>query len=162
MTSKKSTIYDLARMADTSPTTVSAILNGTWRERRVGAETAERVLALADKLKYTVNRQARGLRKSRSGLIGMIIPMHDNRFFSGMSQTFEEQARLRDLHPMVVSTLRDPRLEVETVETLLSYQVEHLLITGATDPDAVSRVCRRHGVPHVNVDLPGRLAPSRS
>jgi LacI family transcriptional regulator, fructose operon transcriptional repressor len=160
VTPKKSTIYDLARIAETSASTVSAILNGTWQERRVSSETAERVLALADKLKYTVNRQARGLRRSRSGLIGMIIPMHDNRFFSAMSQKFEELARARGLHPMVVSTLRDPKLEVETVETLLSYQVEHLLVTGATDPDAVSKVCRHHGVPHVNVDLPGRKAPS--
>jgi LacI family fructose operon transcriptional repressor len=157
---KRSTIYDLAEHAGTSASTVSAILNGTWQQRRVSRETAERVLKLAQEHKYTVNRQASGLRKSRSGLIGMIIPMHDNRFFSGMSQTFEKEARARHWYPIVVSTLRDPKLEVETVRTLISYQVEHLLVTGATDPDSVSRVCRHHGVTHVNVDLPGHKAPS--
>ena len=160
MSRKRSTIYDLASQAGTSASTVSAILNGTWRQRRVSSETAQRVLALAHKLKYTVNRQASGLRRKRSGLIGMMIPMHDNRFFSAMSQTFEKLARQRHLYPLVVSTLRDPKLELETARTLISYQIESLLITGATDPDSVSRLCAHHGVAHVNVDLPGTLAPS--
>ncbi len=160
MALKKSTIYDLAEKAGISASTVSSILNGTWEHRRIAKDTAERVLSLATDLKYTVNRQASGLRRSRSGLIGMIIPMHDNRFFSAMSQRFEKLARDRHLYPMVVSTLRDPKLEVETVRTLISYQVEYLVITGATDPDAVSKICQHHGVAHVNVDLPGKKAPS--
>ncbi|MDO5653351.1 MAG: LacI family DNA-binding transcriptional regulator [Brachymonas sp.] len=157
---KRSTIYDLAEQAGISASTVSAILNGSWRKRRVSEKTAERVLTLARKLAYTVNRQASGLRRSRSGLIGMIVPMHDNRFFSGMSQTFEQLARQRGLYPLVVSTLRDPSLELETARTLISYQIESLVIAGATDPDPISHLCRSHGVAHINVDLPGTLAPS--
>ncbi|MBC5767118.1 LacI family DNA-binding transcriptional regulator [Ramlibacter albus] len=160
MPKNKSTIYDLARMADVSATTVSAVLSGNWRARRIGEETAQRVLALADKHSFSVNRQASGLRTSRSGLIGMIIPLHDNRFFSGMAQTFEKLARQRHLYPIVVSTLRDTALEVETARTLISYRVESLIVAGATDPDAISAVCRSHGVAHVNVDLPGTKATS--
>ncbi|MDR2326561.1 MAG: LacI family DNA-binding transcriptional regulator [Acidovorax sp.] len=160
MSRREPTIYDLARLTKTSPSSVSAILNGTWKSRRVGEETANRVLELAKELKYTPNRQASGLRRKRSGLIGMIIPMHDNRFFSAMSQTFERLARDRHLYPIVVSTLRDPKLEAETARTLISYQVEFLLVTGATAPDAVSRICTHHGIAHLNVDLPGKLAPS--
>lgn len=160
MSRREPTIYDLARLAETSASTVSAILNGTWKSRRIGEETAARVLALAKDLKYTLNRQASGLRRKRSGLIGMLIPMHDNRFFSAMSQTFERLARERHLYPIVVSTLRDPELEAETAHTLISYQVEYLLVTGASDPDAVSRICAHHGIAHLNVDLPGTLAPS--
>ncbi|MCE3270943.1 MAG: LacI family transcriptional regulator [Ramlibacter sp.] len=160
MPKNKSTIYDLARLADVSATTVSAVLSGNWRQRRIAEDTARRVLALADEHRFSVNRQASGLRKSRSGLIGMIIPLHDNRFFSGMAQTFEKLARQRHLYPIVVSTLRDTALELETVRTLISYRVESLVIAGATDPDAISDVCQAHGVEHVNVDLPGRKATS--
>ena len=140
--SRKATIYDLASLAGVSATTVSSVLSGNWRERRIAEDTAQRVLALADKHRFTVNRQASGLHKSRSGLIGMIIPLHDNRFFSGMAQTFEKLARQRHLYPIVVSTLRDPALELETVRTLISYRVESLVIAGATDPDAISDICR--------------------
>jgi len=156
----KPTIFDIATLAQVSASTVSAVLHGNWRERRIAEATAERVRRIAAEHEYTVNRQASGLRKRRSGLIGMIVPTHDNRFFSGMSQTFERLARERGWYPLVVSTLRDAALEVETTRTLISYRVEHLVVAGATDPDAVSRVCRSYGVAHVNVDLPGTMAAS--
>ena len=160
MRKRKSTIYDLAELAGVSASTVSAVLSGNWKARRIAEATAKKVARLAAAQRYTVNRQASGLRKSRSGLIGMIIPMHDNRFFSSMSQAFERLARERHWYPIVVSTLRDPALELETVRTLISYRIEYLVVAGATDPDSVSRECRRHGVAHVNVDLPGTRATS--
>jgi len=160
MRKRKSTIYDLAELAGVSASTVSAVLSGNWKERRIAEATAKKVERLAAAQRYTVNRQASGLRKSRSGLIGMIIPMHDNRFFSSMSQAFERLARERHWYPIVVSTLRDPALELGTVRTLISYRIEYLVVAGATDPDSVSRECRRHGVAHVNVDLPGTKATS--
>jgi LacI family transcriptional regulator, fructose operon transcriptional repressor len=160
MRKRKATIYDLAELAGVSASTVSAVLSGNWKQRRIAAATAQKVQRLAAAHKYSVNRQASGLRKSRSGLIGMIIPMHDNRFFSGMSQVFERLARERHWYPIVVSTLRDPALELETVRTLISYRIEYLVVAGATDPDSVSRLCRGHGVAHVNVDLPGTRATS--
>ncbi|MBA3772394.1 MAG: LacI family DNA-binding transcriptional regulator [Ramlibacter sp.] len=91
-----------------------------WRERRIAEATALKVQQLADKHIYSINRQASGLRKSQSGLTGMIIPQHDNMFFSLMAQAFERFARERQWHPLVVSTLRVPGLEIETVRTLIS------------------------------------------
>jgi LacI family fructose operon transcriptional repressor len=160
MKPRKSTIYDLANLAGVSPSTVSAVLSGTWRERRIGKETVLKVQSLADAQQYSPNRQASGLRTRSSGLSGMIIPQHDNRYFSEMAQVFEGLARERGWHPIVVGTRRDPALELETVRTLISYRVEHLLVVGATDPDSVSRLCQAHGVAHVNVDLPGSIAAS--
>lgn len=160
MASRKSTIYDLAKLADVSASTVSAILNGTWKERRIAAKTVEKVQQLAAEQQYTLNRQASGLRTSKSGLIGMLIPLHNSRFFGTMAQNFEVMARARGLYPIVVSTLRDPALELETASALISYRIESLMVLGATDPDAVSRLCTSHGVAHVNVDLPGTLASS--
>jgi LacI family transcriptional regulator, fructose operon transcriptional repressor len=160
MPSRKATIYDLAELAQVSASTVSAVLSGNWKARRIAEATALKVQRLATAHEFNVNRQASGLRKSRSGLIGMIIPLHDNRFFSEMAQVFERLARERHWYPLVVSTLRDPALELETVNTLISYRIEHLIVTGATDPDPISRACRTHGVAHVNVDLPGTAASS--
>jgi LacI family fructose operon transcriptional repressor len=157
---RKATIHDLAALAGVSASTVSAVLNGTWKERRIAVETATRVERLAVLHKYMVNRQASGLRTGKSGLIGMLIPLHDNRFFSELAQVFERLARERRWYPIVVSTLRDPNLELETVNTLISYRIEYLVVTGATDPDSVSRACRHHGVAHVNVDLPGTSVAS--
>src|SRR5258708_8435679 len=39
---RTSTIYDLAELAGTSASTVSAILNGSWQSRRISEATARR------------------------------------------------------------------------------------------------------------------------
>lgn len=158
--SKKKTIYDLAQLTGASPSTVSAVMNGTWRQRRIKEATALEIKRLAQLHGYTTNRQASGLRKASSGLIGLIVPAHFNRFFSSMSQVFEAHARARGLCPVVVSTLRDPEEERKTVEILISYAVEHLFIVGATDPDALSDLCAAANLKCINIDLPGSKAPS--
>jgi LacI family transcriptional regulator, fructose operon transcriptional repressor len=157
---KKITIYDIAREAGISASTVAAVMNGSWKKRRIGEETAKTIETIAASRGYTINLQARGLRHSRSGLIGMIVPMLDNRFFSSLAQAFEEKTRVHGLYPVVVSTLRDPENEHSTVSALISHNVEALLLAGATDPDGLSEICSRAGVRHLNVDLPGTKAPS--
>lgn len=157
---KKATIYDLSVKSGASASTVSAVLNGTWRKRRISEETAKKIILLAKEHKYTANQQARALRSSRSGLAGLLLPVYDTRFFSSMAQTFEAQARKRGLLPVVVSGRRDPEEERRTVEQLVAYSIDSLVIAGATDPDGVHKVCVRAGLPHVNIDLPGELASS--
>lgn len=159
-TGRKVTIYDIAELAGTSASTVSAVLNGDWRARRIKEASAVAIRKVAEEAGYVHNMQARALRQQSSGLIGMILPLHETRFFSSISQNFEREARARNLWPIVVSTLRDPEMEVSTARTLISYRVECLLVTGATDPDAVGAVCDAANVRHVNLDLPGRNAPS--
>ena len=157
---KKPTIYDLSVHSGSSASTVSAVLNGTWRKRRIKAETAEHILQLAAEHQYSANLQARGLRNSRSGLIGLMVPIHENRYFSSMAQTFEEHVRARGQCPVVVSASRDPMEERRTAETLISYSIDQLFIVGATDPDGVHEVCEAAGLRHINIDLPGSKAHS--
>lgn len=157
---QKPTIYDIAKLSGASASTVSSALNGTWKARRIGEKTAQKIQKLAVEQGYSANLQARGLRKARSGLVGMILPVHDNRFFSSMSQSFEAHARDRGLCPVIASTLRDPDEEIRTVETLISYAVDSLFITGAANPEALSELCIAANVPHIYIDLPGNRAPS--
>jgi LacI family transcriptional regulator, fructose operon transcriptional repressor len=158
--SRKATIYDIARLSGASPSTVSAALGERWRTRRIAEATVEAIRRIAAEQGYSVNLQARGLRKAKSGLVGMVIPVHDNRFFSSMSQSFEALARDRGLVPVIASSMREPEEERRIVETLIAYAVDYLFIAGATDPDAVTAMCRAADLRHIFVDLPGRAAPS--
>lgn len=157
---RKSTIYDIATSTGTSPATVSMVLNGTWQRYRISEATAARVLGAAREIGYTINMKARGLRLARSGLAGMIMPHYRNRFFAGLSETFEAGARARGFCPMVVSTQRQPETEREVVERLLSHQVEFLFIVGVARPEPLNDLCHAAGIPCVNIDLPGANAPS--
>ena len=157
---KKTTIYDLSRLSGASPSTVSAVLNGTWRRRRIKEATAELIQKLAEEHQYSANRQARGLRSSSSGLIGLLLPIYDFHHFSSIAQAFELRARRRGLCPVVVSTHRDPAEERASAEHLISYSIDALFVCGAADPDGVHELCEAAGVRHINLDLPGTLAPS--
>ena len=86
---KNATIYYIAIETKISASTVAAILNGSWKKRRIAEKTALLVQKVAGKRGYSVNVQASGVRKSKSGLIGMIVPMLDNRFFSSLAESFE-------------------------------------------------------------------------
>lgn len=157
---RRTTIYDLATLAGASPTAVSAVLNGTWKKRRISAALAERITKLADEQGYAVNLQASALRREKSRLIGMIVPKYDNRYFGSIVERFEVMARDRGLFPIVTCTQRDAELEIQAARTMISHQVDCLIATGATDPDRITELCAGAGVRSLNLDLPGRLAPS--
>ncbi|KVX70170.1 LacI family DNA-binding transcriptional regulator [Burkholderia stagnalis] len=159
-TGRKSTIYDIAKATGSSTSAVSMVLNGTWERYRIKEETARRILDSAQALGYQVNLSARGLRLSRSGLAGMIIPHYRNRFFAGLAETFEDEARRRGLCPIVVGTQRDPAVELHVAQTLLSQRVEWLFVTGVRNPTPLNALCAEAGVPSINLDLPGEGAPS--
>ncbi|WAP69170.1 substrate-binding domain-containing protein [Jiella pelagia] len=159
-TGRRSTIYDIATAAETSASTVSLVLNGSWERYRIKKETAERILNTAKAKGYNTNLQARGLRLSRSSLVGMIIPHYRNRFFAGLAECFEAEARARGLTPIVVSTQRDAKTERSVVETMIAQQVECLIIAGVDDPDPLNVLCERATILCVNLDLPGEGAAS--
>lgn len=157
---RKTTIYDISAKAGVSASTVASVMNGSWKRRRITEVTADRIRVIAEELGYTINLQARGLRISNSGLVGMILPMLDNRYFSSLAASFETIARARNLVPVVVSTLRAPEEERNTVEALIAHNVDALFIAGATDPDSVAKLCETAHLKHINVDLPGKYGIS--
>ncbi|EYR78687.1 LacI family DNA-binding transcriptional regulator [Shinella sp. 838] len=157
---KRTTIYDLAELAGTSASAVSAVLNGNWKKRRISAKLAEKITKLAEEQGYALNMQASVLRRERSKIIGMIVPKYDNRYFASIVEQFEMLARARGLFPIITCTQRDPALEVEAARAMLSYQVDCLIATGATDPDHIVDLCAAAGVRTINLDLPGTRAPS--
>lgn len=157
---KRTTIYDLAELAGTSASAVSAVLNGNWKKRRISAKLAEKITKLAEEQGYALNMQASVLRRERSKIIGMIVPKYDNRYFASIVEQFEMLARARGLFPIITCTQRDPALEVEAARAMLSYQVDCLIATGATDPDHIVDLCTGAGVRTINLDLPGTRAPS--
>lgn len=157
---KRPTIYDIAELAGASPSAVSSVLNGTWKKRRISKKLADRITRIADEQGYSVNVQASLLRRKTSNIVGMVIPKYDNRYFAEIAERFETLARDRGLFPVITCTQRDPDLEVEAARELISYSVECIFVTGATDPDRIAEICRAADVQSINVDLPGSAAPS--
>ncbi len=157
---QKSTIYDIARKAGASPSAVSAALSDKWKQRRLKQETVERIRQIARDEGYSANLQARGLRKAESGLAGMVLPDHENRFFAELSQQFAREAHARGLCPAIVHAGREADAQLRSVESLIAYSVDLLMIAGATEPLELAYACRKARVRHVFVDHPCIEAPS--
>ena len=155
----KSTIYDIAQKANASPSTVSAALNGTWKTRRIRAETAQRIIKIAQDFGYSTNLQARGLRTAKSGLTALLMPDY-NRFFSSLAEAFSSKVRQMGLCPVIVSTDRDHDEELSTVAKLASYAIDSLFIAGASCPEEISQYCQKAQIDHIFIDQPCALAAS--
>lgn len=71
------TLADVAREAGVSDVAASCALNGGKGSTRVSAETRERVLAAAERLRYRPNATARALTYQRTDTIGFIANFND-------------------------------------------------------------------------------------
>ena len=67
----KVTIVEVAEKAGVSLGTVSRVMNN---DSHVAPETRERVSAVMREMGYVANRQARGLKSSRTNVIGVLAP----------------------------------------------------------------------------------------
>jgi LacI family transcriptional regulator len=99
MPPKKSTIKDVAKLADVSFKTVSRVIN---REPTVGEELRERVWAAARKLNYQPNLSARQMRGA-SSFIGFIYDNPNSHYVIEMQQGILDECRKQDfelvIHP---------------------------------------------------------------
>ena len=90
------TLRDVAGRSGVSITTVSRILNGRELGVPIRDETRQRVLAVAAELGYKPNLLARGLRGSRSSLIGVIARDISDPFHIQVLQGVNDVTRSRD------------------------------------------------------------------
>ena len=81
------TIRDVSDRAGVSTATVSRVLAGLG-----GASdaTARRIVQIVSEIGYQPNRMARGLRATRSKLVGVVIPDLQNPFFTGIVGGMED------------------------------------------------------------------------
>ncbi|WP_400995198.1 LacI family DNA-binding transcriptional regulator [Agromyces sp. GXQ0307] len=119
-------IRAVARAAGVSPTTVSHTFSGS---RGVRAETRDRVLRAAATLGYTPNRIAQGLRRRRTGVIGLASDRIATTPFAGrIVQGAQEVAREHDLLLMLVDSEGDRELESRQIRALAAQQVDGVLM----------------------------------
>ena len=90
------TLRDVARSSGVSITTVSRILNGRESGVPIRDDTRQRVLDVAAEMGYKPNLLARGLRGSRSSLLGVIARDISDPFHIQILRGINEVAQARD------------------------------------------------------------------
>ncbi|MFC8682686.1 LacI family DNA-binding transcriptional regulator [Microbacterium ureisolvens] len=123
---RRARVSDVAAAAGVSPTTVSHALSGA---RAVNAETRERILAVARELGYVPDRLASGLRRRRTGLVGLIGDDLAATPFAGRIIEGARRAGLeRDVLLMVAESGGEEGVERDLIARFLAQRVDGLLI----------------------------------
>ena len=91
------TLKQIAAAAGVHLTTVSAVINASQGNTRVGEATSNRVLKIAKKMGYVRNESARRLRTGQSNIVGFIGGDLRNPFFSELAAALEHELQLHNL-----------------------------------------------------------------
>ena len=127
------TIHNVAERAGVSVATVSRVFNnkGPMRE-----ETFQRVLAVAERMRYVPHAAARSLSTRSTSTIGVILPELHGEFFSEVIRGIDVSARSRGLH-LIVSGSHSDREEMRAVLRAVRGRVDGLIMM-SPDLDAAT------------------------
>ncbi|MEN6574958.1 MAG: LacI family DNA-binding transcriptional regulator [Phycisphaerales bacterium] len=122
------TLKAIARQLGVSVTTVSRSLNGKAREHGISPKTEEAVRKAAQKLNFSPDPLARGLRLNRTLSIGLIIPDISNPYFAAIAKNVEMAARAGGYSVILCDSEENTDLEAESLTLLRDRKVDGLVI----------------------------------
>lgn len=128
------TIFDVAREAGVSKSTVSRVLN---RDSAVKEETKIAVEQAIEKLKYTPSYFARGIRTGKTKTIAMLVPEYTNVFYNEMFRGVEDVALENGYLVLICNTERHSTSEVEYTKELINRKVDGIIYNTYTSNDEI-------------------------
>lgn len=141
-------LSDVARAAGVHPGTVSRALN-PQTAHLLNADTVVRLREVARDLDYRVNGLAASLRRSRSGLIGVVMRDFTNMMMPIMFRGIENRLRESGYMALLGNTYADPERKRDLYQTFLDRRVDGFVVTFADREDADLAMLRADGVPLV-------------
>ena len=140
---------DVARYAGVSTAVVSYVINNG--PRRVAPETAARVRAAIEILRYRPNINARALKKGSTEMLGVVLSDINNPFFAEYARALEVAAAAHGYVLVVANSDADEAFESRIVGDLSNRHVDGLLI-GTVFPPSGFRASTLPGRPIVLID----------
>ena len=154
---KRITIRDVAREAKVSVTLVSFVMNAK-RDKDgnldcpVNADTAKRVLQVAQRLGYRRNFAAASLRSGRSYSIAVIPNDISNKFFAGISRCIEDKAKSYGYTVLFASSDESAERLESVMDAVLAHNIDGVIVAPCTGGEAAIRKATDAGVPVVLLD----------
>jgi len=123
------TIRDVAKRAGVSKSLVSLVLRGS---PHVSEARRQAVQAAMAELGYRPNLNARGLSRSRSDLVGVLLHDLRNPWFVELLEGLSATLHAAGLEPILIDSRTDQRVGRRSVESLLSRGVDGFVVVGTT------------------------------
>ena len=146
------TIYDIARLAEVNPSTVSRALS---QPGRINVKTEERIRAAAKELDYRVNPIARALPTGRTNTLGLVVADITNPMIFGIVRGAEHAAADAGYTLIVAESQESGEREATAVERVLP-SVDGLVLATTRLGDAqISSIAERKPIVVINRAVEG-------
>jgi LacI family transcriptional regulator len=150
-TLRKPTIYDVAKHAGVSITTVSRMLNAP---DKVNSVTREKVLAVIDELGFVPKAEARARAMQHTGRIGVVSPFFTAPSFIQRLRGIAETLSPENYELAIYTVDSDDHLQGYLSSLPLTANLDGLIILSLPVDDAQVRRLIDHGLPTVLVEYP--------
>jgi LacI family transcriptional regulator len=137
MADRKPSMSDLAKKLNVSTTTVSFILNGKAKEKRISDSLVEKVMEEVSRQGYSRNQFARSLRTGRTNIIGLMVEDISNPFYASIAKLIEEKVYQNGYKIIYCSTENDVARGREFLAMFSTLGVDGCIIapTQGMEPD---------------------------
>ncbi|PRY01066.1 LacI family DNA-binding transcriptional regulator [Paraburkholderia sp. BL25I1N1] len=149
-TPRRATITDVAREAGTGKTSISRYLNGEMSV--LSPELRARIEAAIARLDYQPNQMARGLKRGRNRLIGMLLADLTNPYTVEVLQGVEAACHALGLMPLICHAANEVEMERRYLQLLTTYRVEGVIVNALGVREETLRPVGGGGIPAVLVD----------
>src|SRR6266702_2737416 len=149
-TPRRATISDVAREAGTGKTSISRYLNGELSV--LSPQLRARIEAAIERLDYQPNQMARGLKRGRNRLIGMLVADLTNPYSVEVLQGVEAACHAHGYMPLICHAANEVDLERRYLQLLTTYRVEGVIVNALGVKEEALETLTRGGVPVVLVD----------
>lgn len=142
------TIYDIAKEAGVSASSVSRVINNN---PGVNAEARERILKIMKKHNYLPSALARGLVSKSSGIIGILVADIRNVHHTDGAYYIEREFMTRGYCCLILNTGADDAEKCNAIAALVRRRVEGVVMMGSVfQTDAVAQAIEKN-LPNVPV-----------
>ena len=142
------TIYDVAKKAGVSKSTVSLVLN---KSSLVKKQTREKVSSAIAKTGYKPNVMAQSLVTRKTRIIGLLVPGELNPFFDEIVSYIEHGMKEKDFI-LFISRVNGDEDEERIVEAMLGRRVEGIICLSSTISDDGINTILQNKIPLVLYD----------
>ena len=140
------TLFDVARVAGVSKSTVSNVIRGNIS---VAKETRDRVERAISDVGYHPNVIARSLKQRTSAAIGILVPDLNNPFHAQLATGVERMANEHGYATLITRTGCVPVTEEEAGDAFISRRVDGVIMGGISVGSALPGVLLDQGIPVV-------------
>jgi len=145
----RSTIYDIAKKAGVSPSTVSRALQD---HPRIGIKTKARIQALAKEMGYVPSAVARGLKTNRSRALGVIVHRLEDPYLTDVLRGIEDTLHASGYSLYLAATQRIPDREQEVIQGMSERRVDGVIISSSHINLKRLRQLDQYGIPSVLIN----------